>query len=283
MGYILTTIAFLSLLTLTGVGLHISVSLAGKMLLAFPVIYITSEYTLALSQRAGLAPWTAFALALLAALITGFGLALLERRLPKDSFAVIGLAASFAFVALAKSWQSLTNGVLGIAGIERPAGLESLEAMALFCLVLAILVLSFEWVLLKSPLSRRWRALKEAPHLLDGMGVSSKQVSFATLLLASLIIGLTTPYAWLYQYLDPSTGGIAALLRGLSIAILATQAKVSRVILASLFVTMLPELLRFLDLPSSVMGPLRSILYSVVLIILLFALQKRTFNTNRQI
>ena len=283
MGYILFNLAFIALLLIAGVGLHISLSLSGRLFLAFPVIYIISEYTLALAQRAGLNPWWALLLGVFASTLTGFLFAFLERRLSKDSFAVLGLASVFALVALTKSWQSFTNGVLGIAGIQRPQGFESLEGMFLICVILGVLVLILEAILLKTTLSRRWRALREAPHLLEGIGISSKKLSFWTMVLASALIGLTAPYAWLYQFIDPNTGGLITLLRAVSIAILVTQPKVLHVVYATLFVAILPELIRFLDLPSAVMGPVRSILYSLLLLVLLLVLQKKILNTNRQI
>jgi ABC-type branched-subunit amino acid transport system permease subunit len=91
-------------------------------------------------------------------------------------------------------------------------------------------------------------------------------------------------FVWFQQFVTPNTAGsLADFVRVITIAILATQPKVSQVILATAFVMGLPELLRFLDLPAAVMGPLRSIFYSVFLILVLLFLQRRTLVSNRSV
>lgn len=284
MGYLLSITYNFFLVLLAGISLHVMVSLSGKFFLAFPVIYTVSRYTLAITEKAGCNPWLAFFFGTISALLTGILFALLERRLSKDSFAVLGLAAVFASLALVKSWASLTNGVLGISGISRPHGFESLFGVVLIAGGLALFAFLLEFVLLKTSLNKKWRGMKEAPQLMQSMGFSIEKLSFWTLTLGSLFIGLAgMPYVWFTQYLDPSTGGILVLLEGLSVAILARQPKVSAVFFSALFVSLLPEVIRFLNLPSSVFGPIRSMIYSVLMVILLYVLQKKSLNPNRQI
>ncbi len=283
MGYFLSVLFLFFQVTIAGAAMHVLTSLAGKYLFMFPVVYTVSMYTLALSQQAGLNPWLAFLFGLFNAFVFALGLAALDRRLSRDSFAVLGVAGIFAALALVRSWSSLTNGVLGISGVSRPEGLESLTGLVLFCFGLFLFCLAVEWVALNTSLSRRWRAMREAPVILQGLGVDVNKLSAWTIVLCCAFLALAAmPFAWFYQYVDPSSsGGLLDFLRVISVAILVREPKVSHVVMAALFIVGVPELLRFLDLPASVMGSLRSILYSTLLIVLLFALQKRSVFSNR--
>ncbi|QQR54297.1 hypothetical protein IPG41_03770 [Candidatus Peregrinibacteria bacterium] len=285
MGYVYSFLILLFLVSVAGSAMHVVTSLAGKYMFMFPVVYTVAMYTLAIAEQAGWSPWTAFGFGLVNAVLFGFILAFLERRLSRDSFAVLGVAGVFAGLALSKSWTSVTNGVLGISGVLRPESLQSLGHLTLFCFGLWGLVLILEWVLLRTALSRRWRAMREAQHILEGTGVNAKKLSFWTLVVACCFLATAAmPFAWFYQYVDPgSTGGLPDFIRVISVVILARQPKVSHVVGAAFFIVAVPELLRFLDLPASMMGPLRSILYSTLLIVALFVLQKRSLFSNRQI
>jgi len=85
------------------------------------------------------------------------------------------------------------------------------------------------------------------------------------------------------QFLDPSFGGIPNLIVLVSISILALKPKVKAVVLASMLVVFLPELISFLDFPSALLGHLRVLLYSVLLIVLIHTISGKSQFQKREI
>ncbi len=66
---------------------------------------------------------------------------------------------------------------------------------------------------------------------------------------------------------------MVVLIQVVTVGILAVKPKVSWLIGATLFVSWVPEVLRLFDLPSTMVGNLRVLLYAVILIVALRSLK----------
>jgi branched-chain amino acid transport system permease protein len=284
MGYFSTVISSFFGSLLAGVSLHGVFSMAGIFFLGIPVVGKVSAYTLAIAQKSGIPPEYAFLLAIIASLLVGLLFAYLFVKVSPDSFAVLGLASLLATEALFKSWDTLTNGILGISGIKRPEMLTSLDSLMACYFVTVILFLILEYVLLKTWIGRAVRAYKQDKNALDALGVSSLRLGQGLIVFSALVYGIVGfLLAWRVQFISPSIQGIPALIEILTIAILAFKPRVSAIIIATLFVALFPELLRFLALPSTVLGYARLLLYSVALLILIYKLSPRLASNNRKV
>lgn len=270
MGYITLQLARLFEALILSVGTHLAISVGGIFFFGFSVTYLIGAYVVAIAGQAGIGILLATLTALGLSLCAGTLCALLYRRLSNDAFAVFMIALVFAFDAVLKSWSSVTGGTLGIAGITRPEVATTLTTLMLIEGVVALLCLALEYILLKSPFGRALIAHKESPRLLNATGVSAKKIGMLVIILASGLAGLSGIFgAWRIQFLDPTFGGVMYLIFGLTVAILAVKPKVSWIIGASAFSLLLPEVLRFLSLPSSIFADLRSLIYAVLLVALI--------------
>jgi hypothetical protein len=54
-------------------------------------------------------------------------------------------------------------------------------------------------------------------------------------------------------------------------------------VVATVFLVLLPEPLRFIDLPSSILGPMRQLLHSLVLLAVVWLNRKRLFPSQREV
>lgn len=284
MGYLILQCARFFETLIFSIGTHLTISVGGIFFFSFTVSYLLAAYVVAIAGEAGLSVGAGAALALAAALLIGVFFAALYRRLSADSFAVFMVASIFAFDALLRSWSSVTGGVLGIAGIERPAIARSLLALAVLEAVIAIALLIVEYVLLRSHFGRALIAHRENPRTLDSIGVSATSIGSTAIILASLLSGIAGMVgAWRIQYLDPTFGGITYFLFGITVAILAVRPKVSWLIGAAFVVLLLPELLRFTPLPTSMFAYLRQLIYAVAIIILVHRLSAAYTGSKRSI
>lgn len=276
MGYFLTQLAKLGEAAISSVGTHIAFSISGIFFFGLPVAFSVGAYVFAIAAKAGWAWGWALISALAAAALIGYLFTILYRRLSNDSFAVFSLASLLAFDALLKSWDKVTGGVLGIAGVPRPGFIHNLTDLVFFQILLVIAVFLFEYCLLRSPWGRAFQAHKENKIFLDAFGYSAKNIGSLAVILSSILAALAGIVAiWRIQFLDPSFGGIALLLIMLTIGILALKPQVKWLAGSVLAIILLPEILRFFPFPASVLGHLRVLFYSVLLIILVKKLSKR--------
>jgi branched-chain amino acid transport system permease protein len=90
------------------------------------------------------------------------------------------------------------------------------------------------------------------------------------IIFASVLSGISGVVgAWRIQFLDPTFGGVTNLIFGLTVAILAVKPKIQWIIGSSAFCLLLPEIIRFLPLPSSIFANVRALIYAVLLIVLI--------------
>lgn len=284
MGYLATIINKIGQMFTMGVGIHLVFSLGGIFFLGFPTVVSVAAYTLAICEKQGMSPWLALIAALIAGLIVSLLFAYLFIKVSADSFAVLGLASVIAFNALALSLDTLTNGVLGISGIKRPELFDSLPALAIAAILVALLMIIFEILLLKTTFGRALRALKENKTSLAALGVSPNKISTIIIVITGIIFSIAGIFMiWQVQFLDPGFGGLHLLVEVLTIGILALRPQIRWVALGTLFVVFVPEALRFLSLPSTILGHLRILLYCTFLIVLILKLQDKLHIPHRSI
>ena len=285
MGYYLTVLCQFLETLIVSIGSHLSFSSAGIFFLGFPVTFSFSAYTVAILQTTTNLNLSIIILfSLLLTFLMALGLALAYTKLSNDSYAVLTLSSLMAFDAIVKSWDTLTGGVLGIYGIMRPDFFQTLPSLAAGMGLLTFLLLCFEWILLKTPFGRSFRSLKESPLLLNATGTSAKSTGAIIIIISSIFAAIAGIFTlWRIQIIDPSFGGMALLLPVLTIAILAHKPRVSWIILSTLFVILLPELLKMdiFTLSSSHIGHIRLLLYSLLIIFFIKTLTAKTMQQQR--
>jgi branched-chain amino acid transport system permease protein len=86
-------------------------------------------------------------------------------------------------------------------------------------------------------------------------------------MLSAFFAGLAgSLYAHYITYIDPSSFTIMALIPALCIVIIGGMASLKGTLIATFLIILLPEPLRFIGFPSSVVGPMRQIIYALLLI-----------------
>jgi ABC-type branched-subunit amino acid transport system permease subunit len=271
MGYISTTINRIWEASLSAIGGHLVVGLGGIMFLGFPAAFWFGAYGYAIAAESGVAIGASILIGAILSAGVGAIFAFFYARMSNDSFAVITLAAVLATDSLIRSWDSLTGGVLGIAGVPRITPGQTLEGLLLLQAVVVCVGLFSEWLLINSSFGRSLRAIKENKNVLISMGTSAELTGQIAILIAALFTGVAGMLtAMRVQFLDPSLGGLVLLVQILMIAIIVNAPKTLRLLGITAIVVLLPELLRFLDLPVSILGYLRNLLYSSMLIILIY-------------
>lgn len=270
MGYWLTQLIRFCETAVMSMGAHLTIAVSNIFFLGIPVVYTLGAYVMVIAQKQGVSLCLSIIIALVGTLIVSLIFVFSYLKLSKDSFTVFTLASILAFDAILKSWDSVTGGVLGISGIVRPGFIRTLDKMAIFQIVLTIVVLLIEYIILKTWLGRALLGMKENKYIVETLGISTRHLGAAAIIISSVVAavaGMTS--IWRVQFLDPGFGGIIILIQVVTVAIIAAKPKVRWLALATLFVILLPELLRFFVISSVIIGHLRNLLYAVLLIIIL--------------
>lgn len=209
-------------------------------------------------------------------------------RLSTDYFAIGTLAFSSVVSALLINWRSLTHGVLGIPGIPRPElfGIDFYQNSNFLILIggCAILVQVCFFLLYRSPFGRSLRALAEFERAAASLGTDTALIRNMAFFISSATAGLAGSFfAYYLNYIDPSSFSLAEMVFILTIVIVGRPGSFAGVIGATVFLVILPEPLRFLDISSAYLGPMRQLLHALILFAVVWWKRDTLFPQRRQV
>ncbi len=282
MGYWLTQLARIFETAVSAMGTHLAIAVSNIFFLGIPVMYALGAYAMVILQREGLALWPAAGVSLLIVIVCSFIFVAAYWKLSADSFTVFSLASVLAFDAVLKSWDSVTGGVLGLAGIVRPEMASGLGQLVILELALSAIVLAGEYIILKTWFGRALLAMKENKYVAESFGYSTRKLGAAVIIIASFAAALSGILTiWRIRFLDPGFGGIIILIQLATIAIIAAKPKIRWLAGSTLLIVLLPEVFRFFDLPSTIVGHLRNLLYALALIVIVKSVSKNLLPQKR--
>lgn len=210
------------------------------------------------------------------------------RKLTGDYFALGTLALNSLVIALLINWKELTRGVLGIPGIPRPLfrGEELYDPVSFMWYVLAwtgvLQILLF--VFFRSPFARSLAGTRDNAWAAAAVGIHSERAVLQAFLAGSALSAISGGlFASFLSYIDPSSFQLSEMVFVLCIVVLGQPGNFFGCLGATSFLVLLPEVLRFVELPSHVLGPLRQLLYATILYVVLLVRRERLFPIRRVI
>ena len=260
----------------------------GKMLnLAHIAVYAIGAYTTALlSTELNQPIWICMPASVAGSALFALLLGAISVRLSHDYFAIGTMAFSAVVSALLVNWKSVTRGVLGIPGIPRPElfGIDFNKSSNFLWLAgtCAFVVLVTAFLFRKTSFARALCAQAENEYGAMALGKNLRNIRNDTFILASAFAGLAgCLFAYYINYIDPSSFTLTEMVFVLSIVVVGKPGTFWGVTAATVFLVLLPEPLRFFELPSSVLGPMRQLLHSVILFGVVYWNRERIFPLTR--
>jgi branched-chain amino acid transport system permease protein len=148
----------------------------------------------------------------------------------------------------------------------------------------AILTQAFFLVLYISQFGRSLRALAEFERAAASLGKNTALIRNIAFCISSACAGLAGSFfAYYLNYIDPSSFGIGEMVFVLTIVIVGSPGSFWGVIAAKFFLVLLPEPLRFLDISSAYLGPMRQLLHAVILFLVVWWKRDTLFPRRRQV
>ncbi|PIR03665.1 MAG: branched-chain amino acid ABC transporter permease [Candidatus Magasanikbacteria bacterium CG11_big_fil_rev_8_21_14_0_20_39_34] len=212
----------------------------------------------------------------------GWFLTVITNRLKGDYFALGTMGFSFVSYAFFLNWTSLTRGPLGIPGIPRPKIfgyiIRTNGEYLLFSLLVAILVILFLYLLTRSRYGKLLEAVRDDVVGVQMLGKNIFRLKYQAMMISAFIAAIAGAlYGHYISFIDPSTFYLNDIVIVLTIVIVGGLASLRGSIVGALIITLIPEALRFVQMPPSMIGPMRQIVYALLLILILMYRPKGLF------
>lgn len=244
-----------------GVGAFASAILLKTVGLSFPLAFILAGLITAL-----------------VALVLSFPLL----KLRDDSFVLVSFGFAFIAFSVFLNWRSLTNGPLGIKGIPMPeiTGMLDNPKILYFLIILGVLIICL--IVLRMILNSSYgviiRATRENQKVAQIAGHNTDSYRRSVFVLSGLITGFAGVFLASYiSVIDPTLFNYHLSVLLLIMAIFGGLASLKGSIVGAVILIVLPEALRFLGLPNSILAESQQIAYGLVLIALMFYRPKGLF------
>lgn len=271
--YIIHLGIMIGIFVLLSLALNLLLGYTGLLNLGIAALFGVGAYTSAILTLLGIPFMYALLLAILAGGICSLLIGIPSLRLRGEYFALATLGFGLLFESIIRNWSSVTHGSLGIAGISHPVLFGWVVDLpweyGVLCLGFVLVVILLMYRLVSTPFGRLLRGIRDDETASLSLGKKVRNAKLVALFVAGLIAGLSGAfYAHYITFVDPSSFGVAEAILIVSMVVIGGLESIFGTVLGVTILILLPEPLRFLGIPSELLGPLRQLIYALMLILL---------------
>lgn len=272
--YLIHLLILIGIYIILAISLQLAIGFTGLLNLGHIAFFGIGAYTSALLALAGWPFWFAFLLAGLISALFGFLLSIPTHKLKGDYLALATMGFSFVVYAILLNWTELTRGPLGLPGIPKPSLFGFSFSSNLSFLILTAIITLISYLVIKkltiSPFGKVLESIRDDELASKTIGKNTFKTKSIALAVSAFFAGIAgSLYAHYITFIDPSSFTIMQLIPVLLIVIVGGLASLEGTIVAAIILVLIPEILRFVGFPSSVIGPARQILYALILLLIL--------------
>jgi branched-chain amino acid transport system permease protein len=144
------------------------------------------------------------------------------------------------------------------------------DTLLIIVAVSAIAVALAVWLITRTRFGRALQAIRDDQLAAAMLGKNVFAHKVAAMGLSACIAGLAGSFfAHYISFIDPGIFGIGDLILVLSMLIVGGMASVPGSLLGAAVILLIPEPLRFIGFPSELIGPMREMLFAIILLIIL--------------
>ncbi len=273
MDYILHLLILITIYSILCLTMNIILGYLGILYLGHPAIYGIGAYTYALlSINAGFGFFSALICGGLLAMIAGGILCIPALRLKSHYIGMTTLAFLIIVNGLFINMRDLTRGALGIPGIPKPTifgyYFGSNTSFLILSLTLTTIICFILHRVMHSPFSKVVETIREDETASKTLGKNTIKHKIQAFLIASFFGGIGGGLLASYLgFINPTSFDAKELIIIITMVIIGGMASFWGSIVGAALIILLPEPLRFLDLPPEFVGPLRYAIYGLLLIL----------------
>lgn len=274
MNYLLHISVMLEIYILLALSANQKVGLSGLLSLAQAVFYGLGAYAAAIViTKFGFSYWLALPAATLVCVAAALLFSFIAGKVRELYFSLATLALQIIFFSVVYNWIPVTNGSYGISGIANPEifgmKINTPASFALFGAVWVLLVIGFYAWFLKTPISRLIQATRDDQIAVLSLGKNPNHYKRISIMLSAVIAGIAgTLYATYTTYIDPSSFTLDESILILSIVLIGGAGRIIGPITGAVIYILLPEVLKFMQMPDSIAANMRMILFGLLLVLI---------------
>ncbi|MGE0725917.1 MAG: ATP-binding cassette domain-containing protein [Alphaproteobacteria bacterium] len=275
MDYLLHILVMVALYAILAGSFNLLIGFSGLFAFSHAAFFGVGAYTTAIltTQYGIMFPWPLLIGVAITALV-GLAIGLPALRVGAEYLVIITLALQIIAVAVMLNWTSLTGGTQGIGNIPRihfgEAALDTAAEFLPVAIAGAAISIWAAWRLGASPFGRALRAMRENEAAAQAIGknvVAMKLIVFAVSAGIASIAGAL--YAHYIAFVSAVSFTIETTIYVLAMVILGGTGNLAGSVLGAAILVILPELLKFVDLPPDIADKLRQVMYGLILILML--------------
>jgi len=273
--YFIHLLILIGIYSILAVSLQLSLGYSGLLNLGHIAFFGIGAYASAMIAFAGFPFWVCLFLAGIISAFFGWALLIPTNKLKGDYLALATLGFSFVVYAVLLNWTELTRGSLGLPGIPRPniLGIDFSENVFFLILVFIVALISYLFIqrMCNSPFGKTLESTRDDEIATKSLGKNTIKIKSISLVISAFFAGMAgSLFAFYFTFIDPSSFTFLNLIPVLLIVIIGGLANLPGTILATIIIILLPEPLRFIGLPASILGPARQIIYAVILLLIIY-------------
>ena len=275
MAYLEHLLVLASIYIILSASLNIIIGLTGMLNLGHAAFFGIGAYISALLAKViGLSWIASLIFGMIGAALAGVLIGIPCLRLRGDYLAIATLGFGEIIRAIMKNWVSVTRGPLGIPGIPKPElvgyRFASVNEFPLLSVVIMIISIWLIYRIIHSPFGRVLRSIREDEIASLSLGKDIVKYKLLALAIGAGFAGLAgSLYAHYITFIDPTTFTFTETVLMVSMVVLGGMGSLTGSIIGAVILTLLPEPIRFVQLPTHIVAASRQIIYSVALILLM--------------
>lgn len=271
MNFLWNALVLINIYALLCVANNFTVGYAGLLNLACAAGFAIGSYAVALFMLKlgagfGIAVCGAALVCAVLSLLIGVG----TLRYKRTSFALASLAFQVLVLAVVQN-TDFAGGMLGLHGIPRPAGIgtgpESISAFWMLSVVILAAVVILSVIIHRSPWALALQASRDDEIAAMSVGKNVPWLRIEAFLVSSVITALAGGlFATYVRFIDPTSFSTDESIFLLLALVCGGTCNTRGPILGAVFAIVLPEWLRFLDVPAPCAASIRNIMFGLVVI-----------------
>lgn len=266
--YVVSVVELVMIFSIVAIGLNVLTGYAGQLSFGHAGLFATGAYASAALTSKLAVP---FAAALPASVVITGAVGLLvgvpALRLRGLYLAMATLALSYLVEEVARSWESVTNGLYGMQVPPPALGRLTLESSYYYLILVAAVLVA--WLcanLLRSSVGRAFRAVRDSETAAQAVGISLARYKSLAFGLSAMLTGLAgSLYAHLISFINPETFNVFLSIKFVAMIVVGGLASIAGSVLGAVFFTLVPELF-------AGMAELQALIFGVAMLVCILVL-----------
>jgi len=267
--YLIHLAILIGMYSILTVALNFAVGFTGLLNLGHIGFFGIGAYASALlALQLGWPLWLSILAGGSVAMIAGILLALPTTRLKGDYLALATLGFAFIMGSVARNWTELTRGALGIPGI--PKIVSDNTQFLIIVLIIAVITYIVFFMLSRSRFGKACQAIRDDELAAKMLGKNTFLHKISALGISAFFAGIAGAlFSHYITFIDPSIFGLGDIILLFSMLIVGGLGSVKGSAIGTIVLFLIPEPLRFIGFPSSILGPMREIIFALILLLIL--------------